>query len=90
MAAAGFMIYGCVCWRLMVPSCCTAGNEPTSSLRHYLEACLVSSEYFSRPVPRTVLSEAVLRRMIKCCSALHCYTQVGERTEPAVPSAARR
>ncbi|XP_043189793.1 integrator complex subunit 8-like, partial [Amphibalanus amphitrite] len=52
-----------------------AGHEPTSSLRHYLEACLVSSEYFSRPVPRTVLSEAVLRRMIKCCSALHCYTQ---------------
>ena len=36
----------------------------------------MSSEYFSRPVPRTVLSEAVLRRMIKCCSALHCYTQV--------------
>ncbi|XP_037077973.1 integrator complex subunit 8-like [Pollicipes pollicipes] len=71
----GIRLYPChIPWLQAMADLRYAGNEPTSSLRYYLEACLVSSEYFTRPVPRTVLSEAVLRRMIKCCSTLHCYS----------------
>ncbi|KAK6639269.1 hypothetical protein RUM43_007541 [Polyplax serrata] len=46
-----------------------------SALRYYLEAGAVTSDFFSHPVPKTILDNFIYKRMIKCCSQLQCYTQ---------------
>ncbi|XP_021913998.1 integrator complex subunit 8 isoform X2 [Zootermopsis nevadensis] len=45
------------------------------SLRYYLEAAIVVSDFFSQPVPRAAIDDHVYKRMIKCCSHLQCHTQ---------------
>lgn len=35
-----------------------------------------TSQYFQKPVPTETLSQEVLRKMIKCCTTLKCFTQV--------------
>nr|CAD7454749.1 unnamed protein product [Timema tahoe] len=45
------------------------------ALRYYLEAGIVVSDYFSQSMPRSVMDDNVLRRMIKCCTHLQCHTQ---------------
>jgi hypothetical protein len=46
------------------------------SLRYYLEAAIVVSDFFSQPVPRAAIDDHVYKRMIKCCTHLQCHTQV--------------
>ncbi|PSN35787.1 hypothetical protein C0J52_09481 [Blattella germanica] len=46
------------------------------SLRYYLEAAIVVSDFFSQqPIPRAAIDDHVYRRMIKCCTQLQCHTQ---------------
>jgi hypothetical protein len=46
------------------------------SVRYYLEAAIVVSDYFSQPIPRAAIDDHVYKRMIKCCTQLQCHTQV--------------
>jgi integrator complex subunit 8 len=46
------------------------------SLRYYLEAAIVVSDFFSQPIPRAAIDDHVYKRMIKCCIHLQCHTQV--------------
>lgn len=46
------------------------------SLRYYLEAAIVVSDFFSQPLPRAAIDDHVYKRMIKCCTHLQCHTQV--------------
>lgn len=64
-----------ISWLLGRADLCFVEEEFSVALRYYLEACTVSSEYFVRPVSRAVLSEVVIRRMVRCCSTLRSYTQ---------------
>jgi integrator complex subunit 8 len=45
------------------------------SLRYYLEAAIVVSDFFSQPLPRAAIDDHVYKRMIKCCTHLQCHTQ---------------
>lgn len=45
------------------------------SLRYYLEAAIVVSDFFSQPIPRAAVDDHVYKRMIKCCMHLQCHTQ---------------
>jgi len=49
-----------------------------AALKAYLEAAIASSDFFSQPLPKAVMTDAVYRRMIKCCAALQCHTQVSQ------------
>lgn len=51
-------------------------NQYASAIKFYLEAGVVATDFFTCPVPRSIYDDNVLRRMIKCCSYLQCYTQV--------------
>lgn len=53
-----------------------ARGQHATAMQHYVEAGFVSSAAFSKPVPKEVFCDSVLRRMIKCCSSLKCHTQV--------------
>ncbi|XP_066992327.2 integrator complex subunit 8 [Anabrus simplex] len=45
------------------------------ALKFYLEVGILVSDFFSQPLPRSMMDDHVYRRMIKCCSQLQCYTQ---------------
>ncbi|XP_065578200.1 integrator complex subunit 8-like isoform X4 [Artemia franciscana] len=45
------------------------------AMRWYIEACISSSDCFSVPVPKTVMDEALLRRMIKACQKMQKSTE---------------
>lgn len=53
-----------------------AHNQYNAAMKYYLEAGVVSSNYFAIPVPHPIYDEAVYKKMIKCCSYLQCHTQV--------------
>lgn len=53
-----------------------ANNQPVAALRYYLLSMAATSQYFQKPVPTETLSQEVLRKMIKCCTTLKCFTQV--------------
>ncbi|XP_013381432.1 integrator complex subunit 8-like [Lingula anatina] len=54
-----------------------AHAQYSGAMHCYMEAALVASDYFSRPVPKTILDDQVYKRLIKSCNFLQCYTQVG-------------
>ncbi|GAB6031163.1 Integrator complex subunit 8 [Chamberlinius hualienensis] len=45
------------------------------ALKHYLQASMLSSDYFSSSIPNFVFDDTTLRRMIRCCTQLQCHTQ---------------
>lgn len=48
----------------------------SAAMSSYLTAASLASDYFHQPVPKQVLDEATLRRMIKCSHTASCFTQV--------------
>nr|XP_054748365.1 integrator complex subunit 8-like [Lytechinus pictus] len=46
-----------------------------SALKFYLQAAMVSTQFFENPIPKTVWTEQVYKRCIKACSGLQCHTQ---------------
>ncbi|XP_013381421.1 integrator complex subunit 8 [Lingula anatina] len=52
-----------------------AHAQYSGAMHCYMEAALVASDYFSRPVPKTILDDQVYKRLIKSCNYLQCYTQ---------------
>ncbi|TRY99025.1 hypothetical protein DNTS_024573 [Danionella cerebrum] len=51
-------------------------SQYSAALHYYLQAGMVCSDYFIKPVPPEVYTDQILKRMIKCCSMLNCHTQV--------------
>uniref|UniRef100_A0A8C5BGL6 INTS8 TPR repeats domain-containing protein n=1 Tax=Gadus morhua TaxID=8049 RepID=A0A8C5BGL6_GADMO len=51
-------------------------SQYSAALHFYLQAGVVCSDFFTRPVPPEVYNDQVLKRMIKCCSMMNCHTQV--------------
>uniref|UniRef100_A0A8C4ZYJ9 INTS8 TPR repeats domain-containing protein n=1 Tax=Gadus morhua TaxID=8049 RepID=A0A8C4ZYJ9_GADMO len=51
-------------------------DQYSAALHFYLQAGVVCSDFFTRPVPPEVYNDQVLKRMIKCCSMMNCHTQV--------------
>lgn len=54
----------------------TVNGHYSTALKNYFEALVAASDYFLRPVPKTVVEDFIYRRMVKCCMMLQCYTQV--------------
>uniref|UniRef100_A0A8C4QE96 Integrator complex subunit 8 n=1 Tax=Eptatretus burgeri TaxID=7764 RepID=A0A8C4QE96_EPTBU len=52
-----------------------ATSQYAAARHHYLQAAAVSSELFHKPIPPEVLTDQVLKQLIKCCSLLGCHTQ---------------
>lgn len=48
----------------------------SAAMSCFMTAASLSSDYFHQPVPKHVLDEATIRRMIKCSHSASCYTQV--------------
>ena len=48
----------------------------SAAMSCYLTAASLASDYFHQPVPKHVLDEATIRRMIKCSHTAGCFTQV--------------
>ena len=42
----------------------------------FMTAASLASDYFHQPIPKQVLDEATIRRMIKCSHSASCFTQV--------------
>lgn len=59
----------------------TYTDEPQAALCHYLSAVFVATNYLRSDPPEdpsTQLAiEAALRRMVRCCMSIGCYTQAG-------------
>ncbi|KAG1652074.1 Integrator complex subunit 8 [Nymphon striatum] len=47
----------------------------SQSIKYYLKAGIVSSDYFSNSVPKQIWDEKVYNNLIRSCTHLHCYTQ---------------
>lgn len=48
----------------------------SAAMKSFLTASSLASDYFHQAVPKQVLDEATIRRMIKCSHAASCFTQV--------------
>lgn len=48
----------------------------STALKRYFEALAAASDYFIRPVPKSMVEDLIYKRMIKCCSMLQCFTEV--------------
>lgn len=48
----------------------------SASMSCFMTAASLASDYFHQVVPKHVLDEATIRRMIKCSHSASCYTQV--------------
>lgn len=48
----------------------------SAAMSSYLTAASLASDYFHQPVPKQVLDETTIRRMIKCSHTASCFTQV--------------
>ena len=48
----------------------------SASMSSYLTAASLASDYFHQPIPKQVLDEGTIRRMIKCSNMASCFTQV--------------
>ncbi|XP_067145057.1 integrator complex subunit 8 [Centruroides vittatus] len=46
-----------------------------AATKYYLSAAMVSSDYFSQPLPRALFDDAQYKHMIHCCTKLQCHTQ---------------
>ena len=53
-----------------------ANNQYSAAMKFYMEAGIVSSEFFANAVPKSIYDDPVYRKMMKCCSYLQCHTQV--------------
>ncbi|XP_052232810.1 integrator complex subunit 8-like isoform X2 [Dreissena polymorpha] len=53
-----------------------ANNQYSAAMKFYMEAGIVSSEFFANAVPKSIYDDNVYRKMMKCCSYLQCHTQV--------------
>ncbi|XP_071481671.1 integrator complex subunit 8-like [Diadema antillarum] len=62
-------------WLCTQADACYAKKQYGAALKFYLQAAMVSSNFFESPVPKGVWSEQVYRRCIKSCSQLQCHTQ---------------
>ncbi|KAH3776817.1 hypothetical protein DPMN_178250 [Dreissena polymorpha] len=52
-----------------------ANNQYSAAMKFYMEAGIVSSEFFANAVPKSIYDDNVYRKMMKCCSYLQCHTQ---------------
>ncbi|XP_071442888.1 integrator complex subunit 8 [Hetaerina americana] len=50
-------------------------NHYAASIKYYLQAAIVVSDFFGQPIPRSVIDDTIFKRMIKCCTQLQCHTQ---------------
>ncbi|XP_046385637.1 integrator complex subunit 8 [Ischnura elegans] len=50
-------------------------NHYAASIKYYLQAVIVVSNFFGQLIPRSVIDDTIYRRMIKCCTQLQCHTQ---------------
>ena len=53
-----------------------ANNQFSAALKFYMEAGIVSSDFFANAVPKSIYDDSVYRKLMKCCSYLQCHTQV--------------
>ncbi|XP_052817702.1 integrator complex subunit 8-like [Mya arenaria] len=53
-----------------------ANNQYSAAMKFYMEAGIVSSEFFANAVPKSIYDDTVYRKMMKCCNYLQCHTQV--------------
>jgi hypothetical protein len=54
----------------------SANAQYGPALKFYLEAGVVSSDFFTTAVPQSVYDDQVYKKMMRCCSSLQCFTQV--------------
>lgn len=47
----------------------------SDAMSSYLTAAALASDYFNQPVPKQVMDEVTVRRMIKCSHTAQCFTQ---------------
>nr|XP_018903528.1 PREDICTED: integrator complex subunit 8 [Bemisia tabaci] len=52
-----------------------SNGHHAAALKCYLQSIISVSDFFSRPLTRTLVEDAVFKRMIKACMSLQCYTQ---------------
>lgn len=45
-------------------------------MKWYLEAIVIVSDYFARPVLKPMIEDYVYQRMMKCCMQMQNFTQV--------------
>lgn len=48
----------------------------SSAMKWYLEAIVIVSDYFARPVLKPMIEDYVYKRMMKCCMQMQNFTQV--------------
>lgn len=48
----------------------------SSAMKWYLEAIVIVSDYFARPVLKPMIEDYVYKRMMKCCMHMQNFTQV--------------
>ncbi|XP_014662496.1 PREDICTED: integrator complex subunit 8-like [Priapulus caudatus] len=62
-------------WLRSKADVCYSNGHYGAALKYYVEAGMVCSNFFTKPVPKTIYTDQVYRRMMKCCSYLKCHTQ---------------
>eukprot|EP00057_Strongylocentrotus_purpuratus_P020858 XP_011675332.1 PREDICTED: integrator complex subunit 8 isoform X1 [Strongylocentrotus purpuratus] len=62
-------------WLCTQADACYAKKQFGSALKFYLQAAMVSTQFFEVPIPKTVWTDQVHKRCIKACSGLQCHTQ---------------
>lgn len=62
-------------WLCTQADMCYAKKQFGSALKFYLQAALVSTQFFETPIPRAIWTDQVYRRCIKSCTSLQCHTQ---------------
>ncbi|XP_044731508.1 integrator complex subunit 8 [Chrysoperla carnea] len=51
-------------------------NEyPEAALKCYIKSLIVATEYFTQSVQKSLFDDHTVKRMIKCCIEVNCYTQ---------------
>ncbi|XP_064641548.1 integrator complex subunit 8-like [Lineus longissimus] len=63
-------------WLRTQADICFANAQYGPALKFYLEAGVVSSDFFTTVVPMIVYDDQVYKKMMRCCSSLQCFTQV--------------
>ncbi|XP_064090172.1 integrator complex subunit 8-like [Macrobrachium nipponense] len=67
----------CTSWHLSAADLAYINDQYHNALASYLTAVFVATDYLRNDngVDSSVLTERIIRRMIRCCMNLNCYTQ---------------
>lgn len=68
----------CTSWHLSKADLAYMSDQYHNALAGYLTAVFVATDFLRNDngVDQSVLTDSIIRRMIRCCMNLNCYTQV--------------